>query len=443
MPIDVEKIRKDFPILNRKIRGKPLVYLDSAATSQKPRVVIDALVHYYENTNSNIHRGIHTLSEEATSQYEDARKKVSKFVHASSPQSIVFTRNTTESINMVAHAWGRKHIHSGDEILLTGLEHHSNLVPWQILAQEKGAHLKFVRVTDDGVLNMEDLEKNAGPRTKLIAVSHISNALGTINPIRRFAQVAHSIGAKLLVDAAQSAPHVPIDVRVLGCDFLVFSAHKMLGPTGVGVLAAHEELLEEMNPFLGGGDMIREVWLEKATWNEVPFKFEAGTPNIADVIAFGAAIDYLQDVGMENIRMHEHELIGYALSQLSHIKGLKIYGPLDASQRSGVLSFNLGSIHPHDLGTVLDEDGIAVRAGHHCCQPLMRQYGISGTTRASVYLYNTVQEIDRLVKSLDRAKTLFDACAPIRPEKAAANGSPAAAEPSSKPAKKIVLKDKP
>ncbi|OGR83788.1 MAG: cysteine desulfurase [Elusimicrobia bacterium RIFCSPLOWO2_01_FULL_64_13] len=412
MAVDIDKIRKDFPILSRRVRGKPLVYLDNAATSQKPRAVIEALSNFYENTNANVHRGIHTLSEEATALYEEARKKVARFVHAPSPESVIFTRNTTESINLVAHAWGRKFINPGDEILLTGMEHHSNLVPWQILAQEKGAVLKFVEVRPDGTLNLEDLDRNAGPRTKLIAVTHVSNAIGTINPIRRFAQVAKSLGALLLVDAAQSVPHIPVDMRVLGCDFLAFSAHKMMGPTGVGVLIAHEEMLEKMSPFLGGGDMIREVWLEKATWNELPYKFEAGTPNFAGVAAFGAALDYLQGLGMDNVRAHEQELIGYALKSLLQIEGITIYGPMDSAQRSGVVSFNLGTIHPHDLGTVLDEDGIAVRAGHHCCQPLMRRLGINGTTRASVYVYNTKEEIDKFAKSLDRARTLFGVCAP-------------------------------
>ena len=410
--MDIDKIRKDFPILNRKIRGKDLIYFDNAATSQKPSSVIQSLVHYYETMNANVHRGIHTLSEEATSAYEDVRKKVAKFVHGSTPQSVVFTRNTTEAINLVAYSWGRKNIRSGDEILVTGMEHHSNLVPWQMLAQEKGAVLKFVGVKDDGTLNLDDLEKNVSSKTKLIAVGHVSNALGTVNPIRRFAQAAHAVGAALLVDAAQSVPHIPVDIRVLGCDFLVFSAHKMLGPTGVGVLIAHEDMLEKMPPFMGGGDMIREVWLEKSTWNEIPYKFEAGTPNVADVIAFGAALDYLEDLGMDNVRAHEQKLTAYAMAELSKIKGVKIYGPLDPTQRSGVISFNLGSIHPHDLGTVLDEDGIAVRAGHHCCQPLMRHFGISGTTRASFYIYNTEAEVDKFVKSLDRAKMLFDACSP-------------------------------
>ncbi len=410
--LDTEKLRKDFPILSRTVRGKPLVYLDNAATSQKPKAVIDALSNYYLNQNANIHRGIHTLSEEATQAFEEVRKKVAKFVHAPSAQSVIFTRNTTESINLVAYAWGRKNIQAGDEILLTGMEHHANLVPWQILAQEKGAVLKFVSVTEAGTLNLEDLDKNLSKKTKLISVTHVSNALGTINPIRRFAQAARSVGAVLFVDAAQSVPHIPVDMRVLGCDFLAFSSHKMLGPTGIGVLIAHEDLLDKMPPFLAGGDMIREVWLEKATWNDVPYKFEAGTPDIGGVIAFGAAIDYLQNLGMDNVRAHEQELVAYALAELSKIQGLKIYGPLDAAQRSGVVSFNLGAIHPHDLGTVLDEDGIAVRAGHHCCQPLMRGFGISGTTRASFNIYNTKEEVDKLVKSLERAKMLFDACAP-------------------------------
>ena len=410
--INIEKIRKDFPILSRQVRGKPLIYFDSAATSQKPKSVIDALVNYYEQHNANIHRGIHTLSEEATQLFEQARKKVAKFVHASNPNTIIFTRNTTESLNLIAYAWGRKNIKAGDEILVTEMEHHSNLVPWQLLAQEKNAVLKFVRLTDEGTLNLEDLDKNVSSKTKLISVGHVSNALGTINPIRRFAQAAHEVGALFVVDAAQSAPHIPIDMRVLGCDVIAFSAHKMLGPTGVGVLVAHEEILEEMSPFLGGGDMIKEVWMEKSSWNDLPYKFEAGTPNIADVIAFGAAIDYLQEIGMDNIRTHEQELVQYALQEMKKIDGITIYGPQDPRSRSGVISFNLGSIHPHDMGTVLDEEGIAVRAGHHCCQPLMRRYGISGTTRASFYLYNTQKEVDHFIHALSRAKMLFDSCAP-------------------------------
>ena len=434
MPLNVQKIREDFPILSRQIRGKPLVYFDNAATSQKPRAVIQSLTDFYEKHNANIHRGIHTLSEESTALFEDARKKVAKFVHASSPENVVFTRNTTESINLIAYAWGRKNINAGDEILLTMMEHHSNLVPWQMLAQEKGAVLKFVGVTDEGTLNLDDLEKCLSPRTKLISVTHVSNAFGTINPIRRFAQAAHQTGALLLVDAAQSAPHIPVDMRVMGADVLAFSAHKMLGPTGVGVLVAHRELLEEMNPFLGGGDMIREVWLEKATWNELPYKFEAGTPDVSNVIAFGAALDYLQSVGMDNIRAHEMEIVNYALTQLSRIDGLKIFGPMDSSQRSGVISFNLGSIHPHDLGSVLDEDGIAIRAGHHCCQPLMRRFGLSGTSRASFYLYNTKEEVDVFIKSLARAKMLFDSCAPSSaslPKKPEAPKSSSPSTPSS------------
>ncbi len=411
MALNVPKIREDFPILSRQIRGKPLIYFDNAATSQKPRAVINALSNFYEQHNANIHRGIHTLSQEATDLFEDTRKKVAKFVHASAPENVIFTRNTTEAINLVAYAWGRKNINAGDEILFTMMEHHSNLVPWQMLAQEKGAILKFVGVGEDGTLNLDDLDKALTSKTKLISVCHASNAFGTLNPIRRFAQAAHQVGALLLVDAAQSAPHIPVDMRVLGADIVVFSGHKMLGPTGVGALIAHRELLEEMNPFMGGGDMIREVWLEKATWNELPYKFEAGTPDIGGVAAFGAAIDYLNSVGMDQIRAHEMELVGYAMTQLGKIDGLRIFGPLDPSQRSGVISFNLGSIHPHDLGSVLDEDGIAIRAGHHCCQPLMRRFGLSGTARASFYLYNTKEEVDVFIKSLARAKMLFDSCA--------------------------------
>lgn len=410
--INVEKVRSDFPILSRKIRGHSLAYLDSAATSQKPAVVIDTLADFYRKYNANVHRGIHTLSQESTDLLESARKKVAHFVHAAKPENIIFTRNTTESLNLVAYAWGRKNLEAGDEILLTEMEHHSNLVPWQILAQEKKCELRFIRVKEDGTLDLTDLDRFVSAKTKLISVTHVSNALGTINPIRRFAQAAHAVGALFVVDAAQSAPHLPVDVRAFGADIVAFSAHKMLGPTGIGVLLAHDEILESMPPFLGGGDMIREVYLERSTWNDLPYKFEAGTPNYADIIAFGAAIDYIDSIGMENIRQHEQDLVRYALSALEEIAGITIYGPKEVSQRSGVVSFNLSSIHPHDLGTLLDEDGIAVRAGHHCCQPLMRRYGISGTTRASFYLYNTKEEIDRMVKSLYRANTLFGVCGP-------------------------------
>ncbi len=410
MAIDVDLIRQDFPILGRTVHGRPLVYLDNAATTQKPRSVIDALVHYYENYNANIHRGLHTLAEEATARYEEVRQRTADFIGASDAGSIVFTRNTTEAINLVASAWGHKYLRPGDEILLTVMEHHSNLVPWQLVAKAAGARLRYVDIDDEGRLVWEDFERLIGPRTRLVACAHVSNALGTINPIADIARLAHERGALLLVDAAQSVPHLPVDVSASGgleCDFLAFSSHKMLGPTGVGVLYARRELLEEMDPFLGGGEMISRVRLEDATWNEVPWKYEAGTPNIADVIAFGAALAYLRGLGMEEVRAHEMELTAYALKALSSIPELRIYGPPDAESRGGVISFNLGDLHPHDVGTVLDHYGVAVRAGHHCAQPLMRRLGVVATARASFYVYNRKEEIDVLVEGIREAARFF------------------------------------
>jgi cysteine desulfurase/selenocysteine lyase len=407
-PIDVEAIRKDFPILSRTVHGRPLVYLDNAATTQKPQAVIDALVHYYQTYNANIHRGLHTLSEEATARYEEVRVKTAQFVGATSYESIVFTRNTTESINLVAHAWGRRNLKTGDEIVLTVMEHHSNLIPWQLLAKATGAQLRFVDIDDEGRLVWGDVERLIGDRTKLVAVTHMSNVLGTINPVREIAELAHRHGALVLIDGAQSVPHLPVDVAELDCDFLAFSAHKMLGPTGVGVLYARPELLKEMDPFLGGGEMIARVTLEDATWNDVPWKYEAGTPNIADVIAFGAAIEYLQGLGMEAVRAHEKELAAYALERLSAIPGLVIHGPRDPEARGGVISFNYGDLHPHDLGQVLDyQHSVAVRAGHHCAQPLMRRLGCVATARASFYVYNTREEIDALVEGVNDAARFF------------------------------------
>ena len=406
-PIDVESTRRDFPILERSVHGRPLVYLDNAATTQKPRAVIDALVHYYENYNANIHRGIHALSEEATARYEEARLKVARFIGAPAAETIVFTRNTTESINLVAHAWGRKHLRAGDEVLLTVMEHHSNLIPWQLLVRDTGAKLRFVDIDDEGRLLWDDFERLLGPRTRLVSVTHMSNVLGTINPIKDIAELAHRQGALVLVDGAQSVPHLPVDVGALDCDFLAFSAHKMLGPTGVGVLYARPGLLEEMDPFLGGGEMIRRVLLEESTWNDVPWKFEAGTPNIADVIAFGAAIEYLQGLGMDAVRAHEREITAYALEALSAVPQVTIYGPRDAEARGGVVSFNLGDLHPHDLGTVLDRFGVAVRAGHHCAQPLMRRLGCVATARASFYVYNRLEEVDTLVEGVREADRFF------------------------------------
>ena len=407
MTLDVAKIRKDFPILERKVHGVPLVYLDNAATSQKPRQVIDTLVHYYENYNANIHRAVHTLGEEATAAYEGAREKVRAFINAPSAESVIFTRNTTEAINLVAYSWGRANISEGDEILLTQMEHHSNLIPWQQLAKEKGATVRYVPVTPQGTLELNGLENLFDARTKMMALPHVSNSLGTINPVDKISAEARRRGVMLLVDGAQGAPHLPIDVQAIGADFYAFSSHKMLGPTGVGVLYGRKELLEEMDPFLGGGEMIRKVTFEGATWNDLPWKFEAGTPNIADVIAFGTAIDYLSDLGMDNVREHETEITAYALDRMASIPDIILYGPPDAAQRGGVVSFNFPDLHPHDIGTVLDTHGVAIRSGHHCTQPLMRCLGISGTARASFYVYNTPQEVDALVDAVKGAVAFF------------------------------------
>jgi len=405
--LDVARVRKDFPILDRKVYGKPLVYLDNAATSQKPRQVIDALVDYYENYNANIHRAVHCLGEEATAAYEAARAKVAKFINAPSPECVIFTRNTTEAINLVAYTWGRENVREGEEILLTQMEHHSNLIPWQRLAAEKGATVRYIELTDTQTLALDGLENLFDARTRIVAMPHVSNSLGTINPVEKIAKEAQRNGVAFLVDGAQGAPHLPVDVQAIGCDFYAFSAHKMLGPTGVGVLYARQELLEEMEPFLGGGEMIRKVTFEGATWNDLPWKFEAGTPNIADVIAFGAAIDYLNGLGMDNVREHEIEITEYALSRLGQFDDITLYGPPDPRERGGVVSFNFGDLHPHDIGTVLDRHGVAIRAGHHCTQPLMRTLGISGTARASFYVYNTLEEVEVLVEALEAARDFF------------------------------------
>ena len=404
---DVEAVRKDFPILARQVHGKPLVYLDNAATTQKPRQVIDALVRYYETYNANIHRGLHTLAEEATDAYEGARAKVARFIKSSyGPQSIVFVRNTTEAINLVANAWGRKFLQPGDEIVLSLAEHHSNFIPWQLIASERGARLRIVDIDDEGRLRLDHLREQIGPKTKIVALAHASNVLG-INPIRKAAEIAHRHGALLLVDGAQSVPHMPVDVADLDCDFLAFSGHKMCGPTGAGVLFARPELLQAMDPFLGGGSMISRVLVEESTWNDVPYKFEAGTPDIADVIGLGVAIDYLESIGMEAVRAHEKALTTYALERIGSLPEVKIYGPLDAVERVGVVSFNLGDVHPHDVSQVLDQYGVAIRAGHHCAQPLMRRLDCVATARASFYLYNTFAEIDVLVEALKEAGRFF------------------------------------
>jgi cysteine desulfurase/selenocysteine lyase len=403
----VERIRADFPILQRKVNGRPLIYLDNAATTQKPRQVIDALVDYYTNTNANVHRGVHTLSVESTDLYEAARERIARFIGARAAEEIVFVRNTTEALNLVAVCWGRANLRPGDEILATTLEHHSNLVPWQRVAQETGARIRLIHLTPDGRVDLEDYQQLLGPRTRVVAIAHASNVLGTISDLPDISDRAHRFGAIVVADGAQSVPNVPTDVTALGVDFLAFSGHKMLGPTGIGGLWGRRELLEDMPPFLGGGGMIREVFEDHATWAPLPEKFDAGTPNIADSIAFGVAVDYLDALGMHNVRAHEVELAGYALERLHGIPDVSVYGPRDPEQRTGVVSFNLDGVHPHDAGTVLDEAGIAVRAGHHCCQPLHRLLDVAATLRASFYIYNSVDEVDALVDALGTARRLY------------------------------------
>ena len=402
-----EEIRKDFPILTRKVHGKPLVYLDSAASSQKPRAVIDTMNVYYETYHANVHRGVYEISEEATAAVEKARVKVAHFINARHGKQVIFTRNTTESINMVAISWGGANIAKGDLIVLTEMEHHSNLVPWQLLAQRTGARLEFVPVTDDGLLRLDIYEELLRQHPKLVAFAHMSNVLGTINSAQEMIAQAHAVGATVLLDAAQSVPHLPVDVQALDIDFLCFSSHKMLGPTGIGVLYGKRDLLEAMPPFMGGGDMIRTVGLRQSTWNDLPWKFEAGTPAIAEAIGLGAAVDYLKALGMENVLQHEQELTHYAMEQLQSVPGLTIYGP-EAARRGGVISFTLGDIHPHDLASILDQQvGVAVRAGHHCAQPLMERFGLSATARASFYVYTIKEEIDILVQGLQQAIQIF------------------------------------
>ena len=405
--LDVKKIREDFPILSRSVYDKPLVYLDNAATSQKPRAVIQALVDYYEGYNANVHRGVHALSMEATDRYEEARQKVARFIHADTPESIIWTRNTTEGINLVANTWAMDNIKAGDEIVLSHMEHHSNLVPWQKVAKEKGAVIRFLPLAKDGSLNLEDVDSIINQRTKLLAIVHMSNSIGTINPVKELAAKARAVGAAVLLDGAQSVPHMPVDVNDLDCDFMAFSGHKMLGPTGIGALYVKRDVLEQMEPFLLGGEMVLEVTYEKATWNDLPMRFEAGTPNIGDAIALGTAIDYLNDLGMENVREHEIQMTQYALDALKEFEELDVFGPTDPDFRGGIIPFHHPDVHPHDLGTVLDRQGIAIRTGHHCTMPLMRQMGIVATARASFYVYNTEEEIDMLVDGLKEALRYF------------------------------------
>ncbi|MDR5710383.1 MAG: cysteine desulfurase [Armatimonadota bacterium] len=405
MPLPAD-VRKDFPLLQRELDGKPIVYLDSAATSQKPWVVLEALAEYYRTYNANVHRGLYRIAEQATLAYEEARAKVAAFVGAR-PEEVIFVRGTTEGINLVAYAYGRAHVREGDEILTTEMEHHSNLVPWQLLAQERGARLRVLPLREDGTLDLEQMDRLLTERTRIVAVTHQSNVLGTINPIRTIVDRAHAVGAVVVVDGAQSVPHMPVDVRELGCDFLAFSGHKMCGPTGIGVLWGRLELLEAMPPFHGGGEMIERVELERSTYKSPPHRFEAGTPNIADAIALGVAVDYLRRIGMEAIRAHEKHLMRYALAQLAEVEGVRVYGPRDPEIRGGAVAFTLEGVHPHDVAQVLDSEAICVRAGHHCAQPLHRKLGIQSTTRASVYLYNTPEDVDALVQGLEKVKAFF------------------------------------
>ena len=407
-PLDAEAIRADFPILAQtNERGQRLVFLDSAASSQKPAAVIDALDDYYRTSNANIHRGVYRLSEKATARYEEARHLVADFVNAASPRECVFVRNTTEAINLVAQTWGRRHVGPGDLIVGTVMDHHSNLVPWQLLAEEKGADLAHVRITADGRLDLEHLDELLRRAPKLVAFPHVSNSLGTLNDAADITRRAQAAGAVVVVDGAQSVPHLPVDVQAIGCDFLAFSGHKMLAPMGAGVLYGKLPVLEAMPPFLGGGGMIRKVGLERSTWADVPAKFEAGTPAVGESIGLGVAVEYLAALGMERVRDHEVALTAYALDRLAEVPGLTVYGPASAAERGGVVSFRLGDIHPHDVAAILDGENVAVRAGHHCCQPLMEALGAVATTRVSFYVYNAEDDVDRLVAALHKANRIF------------------------------------
>lgn len=407
-PLDVQAIRADFPVLDQETQpGVPLVYLDSAATSQKPLAVIEAMSDYYLRYNANVHRGLHKLSEEATEAFESARRRIASFINAASYREVIYTRNTTESINLVAHSWGRTNLKPGDVIVSTELEHHSNIVPWQMLADQTGVELRWVPVTDEGRLDMDAFHQMLDARVKLVTFTHMSNVTGTIQPAREMVDAAHAAGALVHIDGAQSVPHMAVDVQALDCDFFSFSAHKMLGPTGIGVLHGKRALLEEMPPFLGGGDMIKRVELGQSQWNDLPYKFEAGTPSIAEAVGFGVAIDYLERVGMENIHAHEVALTGYALERLAEVPGVRVLGPANPNEKGGVAAMVVEGLHPHDIAQVLDFDGIAVRAGHHCAMPLHQRYGLPASTRASFYLYNTFDEIDRLVEALYRVKEMF------------------------------------
>jgi cysteine desulfurase / selenocysteine lyase len=402
---DLQKIRPEFPILRQRVNNRPLVYLDNAATTQKPRVVIDAITRYYESGNANIHRGVHYLSQHATQEYEASRETVRRFLNAGDASEIVFVRGATEGINLVAQTLGRTHVRAGDEVLITAMEHHSNIVPWQILCGEKGARLRVAPINDAGELILDEFTHLLGPRTKIVAVPHVSNALGTINPLHRMVELAHGHNAAVVVDGAQAVPHLPVNVRGLDCDFYVFSGHKVYGPTGIGVLYGKAALLDAMPPYQSGGDMIRSVTFEKTTYNKIPYKFEAGTPDISGVIGLGAAINYVNEVGLDRIEIHEQDLLGYATESLSAIPGVRLIGT--AKEKASVLSFVMDGIHPHDIGTILDEEGIAIRTGHHCAQPVMDRFGVPATARASLGLYNTREEIDSLVKGIERVREVL------------------------------------
>jgi cysteine desulfurase/selenocysteine lyase len=404
---DVQAIRADFPILSRQIHDKPLIFLDSAASSQKPIQVIQAMDDYYRRSHANVHRGVYALSEEATDMYEAARKKVARFINARSWREVIYTRNATESINLVASTWARANLRPGDEVLITEMEHHANIVPWQLITKEKGATLRYIPVADDGTLQLDTLDTLLNERTRMVAITQMSNVLGTIVPIKLIVEKAHAVGALVLVDGAQSVPHMPVDVQDLGCDFMAFSGHKMCGPTGIGILWGKRELLEAMPPFMTGGEMIKRVTLDTAEWNELPHKFEAGTPAIAEAVGLGAAVDYLSAIGMDKVRAHEKDVTAYALERLSEVPGLRVIGPADPQIHGGLASFEMDCIHPHDLATILDAEGIAVRAGHHCAMPLHLKYGLPATTRASFYIYTLTEEIDVLIETLYKARQLM------------------------------------
>jgi len=405
--VNPNELRRDFPVLDQKVNGHPLVYLDNGATSHRPSVVIEEVKRFYEEDNANVHRSVHTLGERATALYEGAREKLAELIGAPSTRCVIFTKSATEALNLVAYAWGRHNLKEGDEVLVTEMEHHSNLVSWQMACKDTGATLKAIPVKDDGLLDMEEFSSLLGPRTKVVAVAHVSNVLGTINPVAEISRIAHDAGAIVCCDGAQAVPHMPVDVAALGCDFYAGTGHKMCAPTGIGFLWGREQILEDMEPFMGGGEMILDVWMDRATYNDLPYKFEAGTPPIASVIGLGVAIDYLNGIGMKAIHDHEMELTKYAMERMKELPGAIVYGPVDPEVKAGLVSFTLGEIHAHDVGTFLDSKGVAIRVGHHCARPLMRKLGVPATARASVYLYNTTEDVDRMVEALAETQKLF------------------------------------